>query len=62
MGTLVNLRTARKRAERRQAADEAAENRVKHGRTKAQRRLQSAESAKSVRDLNAHRIDTGDDR
>jgi hypothetical protein len=62
MGTLVNLRTARKRAAQRQAADQAAENRVIHGRTKAERKLNSTRSAKSARDLDAHRIAMRDDR
>jgi Domain of unknown function (DUF4169) len=62
MGTVVKLRTARKQAARRLAADRAVENRAVHGRTKAERELQSARSAKTTRDLDAHRIDTRDDR
>jgi hypothetical protein len=62
MGTLVNLRTARKRAAREQAADRAAENRIVHGRPKAERDLQDARSAKSAREHDAHRLDTRDEQ
>jgi Domain of unknown function (DUF4169) len=60
MGQIVNLRLARKRAQRRAAAEEAAENRSKHGRTKAERTLEAAQSAKTARDLDGHRLDTED--
>jgi Domain of unknown function (DUF4169) len=60
MGQVVNLRTHRRRAVRQQASDEAAANRVKHGRSKAQRTLDVARSAKASRDLDGHRTDTGD--
>ena len=60
MGDLVNLRTARKRAKRRQAEQQAASNRLVHGRSKAERALTQAQSDKARQDLDEHRIDTGD--
>ncbi len=60
MGDLVNLRTARKRAKRRQAEQQAASNRLVHGRSKAERTLTQSQSDKARTDLDQHRIDTGD--
>jgi len=62
MGELVNLRKARKAAVRRQEELRAAENRLVHGRSKAERTLASAQTAKSRRDLDTHRIETGEER
>ena len=47
MGQIVNLRTARKRAKRRQAEQEAARNRLAHGRPKAERTLQRSRERQS---------------
>ena len=47
MSEIVNLRQARKRADRARRADEAAANRAKHGRTKAERMKHDAEAEKS---------------
>jgi hypothetical protein len=60
MGHLVNLRTARKQAKRRQAEQDAARNRLVHGRPKGDRMRQRAESDKAQRDLEQHRIERGD--
>ena len=60
MGDLVNLRTARKRAKRRQAEQQASSNRLVHGRSKAERVLTQSQSDKARTDLDQHRIDTGD--
>ena len=60
MGDLVNLRTARKQAKRREAAHEAASNRLAHGRSKAQRALTRSQADKARKDLDQHRIDAGD--
>lgn len=57
---IVNLRTIRKRAQRAKAAEHAAENRVLYGMPKAERKRLAAERTKADRDLNQHRIDTGD--
>jgi hypothetical protein len=62
MGDVVNLRRARKKIERQNAEREAAANRLQHGRSKAQRALDEKRNAKSHRDLDRHRIETGDDR
>ncbi|HEY6995691.1 MAG TPA: DUF4169 family protein [Xanthobacteraceae bacterium] len=61
MGDIVNLRRARKRAERRLAEREAAANRLLHGRSKAERELAAKRDAKARRDLDRHRIETGDE-
>jgi hypothetical protein len=60
MGDVINLRNARKQAKRRRAEQKAASNRLEHGRAKTERTLEKAQSAKIERDLDAHRIDTGD--
>jgi hypothetical protein len=60
MGELINLRTARKQARRRRAEKEAASNRLAHGRPKAERRLKRSRSDKAKRDLDGHRIESGD--
>jgi hypothetical protein len=62
MGDLVNLRRARKAAKRREDAVRAAENRIAHGRSKAERALEEARVEKSRRELDAHRRETEDGR
>lgn len=62
MGDIVNFRKARKRRERELVAQRAAENRIRHGRGKAERELVSARETKARRELEQHRIKTGDDR
>ena len=62
MGDIVNFRKARKRVERKLDEQRAAENRIRHGRGKTERALQTAREAKSRRELEQHRIETGDDR
>jgi hypothetical protein len=47
MGDIINLRQARKRAASAEKDDDAAANRAKHGRTKAERKLTEAEAAKA---------------
>jgi hypothetical protein len=44
---IVNLRQARKRAERERKEAEAASNRARHGQTKAERKLRDAEADKA---------------
>ena len=61
MADVINLRTARKQAARRQKEAHAAANRVIHGRSKAERALDEARSRKAHQNLEAHRID-GEDR
>jgi hypothetical protein len=60
MAEIVNLRTARKRANRRRDEKRAAEARVSHGMSKADRVLAKTERAKARRDLDEHRIETGE--
>ena len=62
MGDVVNLRKARKKAQREFAEGEAAAKRLLHGHSKAQRVLDSERDAKASRDLERHRIETGDER
>jgi hypothetical protein len=62
MGELVNLRKVRKAAARRNDERRAAENRSIHGRSKAERTLASARIVKSHREIDAHRIETGEER
>ena len=61
MGDLVNLRTARKRAKRRQAEQTAASNRLAHGRSKAERALERLRNKQARKSLDQHRIATGDE-
>jgi hypothetical protein len=62
MAELINLRTARKRAQRRDDDSRAAENRVAHGQPKSHRKLEAARKEKAKQDLDRHRIDKGGDR
>jgi hypothetical protein len=62
MGDLVNLRRARKQAERKLGELNAAGNRLAHGRTKSERALDQAKNDKARRDLDQRRIETGDKR
>jgi hypothetical protein len=61
MGDLVNLRSVRKNAQRRAAERAAEEQRYRHGRSKAQRRLETAQGVKTRHDLDGHRIESGDE-
>ena len=62
MGDVINLRTARKKMKRQRAEREASANRLLHGRGKADRDLAVKRDAKASRDLDRHRIETGDER
>ncbi len=53
MAELVNLNRARKAKARAGAEAEAVQNRVKFGRTKAERKLEAARADKAVRDIDA---------
>lgn len=61
MADVVNLRLARKQAKRRQAEQDAAQRRLAHGRSKAEKALQRSQSDKAERALDRHRLETGDD-
>jgi hypothetical protein len=60
MGHVVNLRTARKQAKRREAEQEAARSRLAYGRPKGDRMRQRSENDKAQKDLEQHRIERGD--
>jgi phage terminase small subunit len=62
MAELVNLRTARKQAKRRQSEQRADGNRLAHGQPKHLRKLHDEQQAKAARELDGHRIETGDGR
>ena len=55
----MNLRRARKEKARADKERQAAENRIRFGRTKAERVVLTAETERSARDLDAHRPDDG---
>jgi hypothetical protein len=57
MGEVVNLRRARKRLERAQAAKQAETNRIAFGRAKSERVLSEAERALAERRLEGHRLE-----
>lgn len=60
MADVVNLRTARKRANRRHDDEHAAANRLAHGRPAHLRKLEAAQQEQAGRVLDQHRIDSGD--
>jgi hypothetical protein len=62
MAELVNLRTVRKQAKRKQDEARADANRLAYGQRKGARKLATAQEAKASRDLDGHRIDKGDGR
>src|SRR6516165_3564513 len=62
MGDIVNFRRARKKAERQLAERTASANRLWHGRSQAERELETKRDTKARRDLDRHRIETGDER
>ena len=57
MGDVVNLRAARKAAEREAARAKATENAAKHGRSKALKGLEAARAEKAARDLDGAKRD-----
>jgi hypothetical protein len=62
MGDVVNLRRFRKRAVKQRDEERAVSNRTLHGRTKAQRLLETSRVEKLRRDFDAHKIETGETR
>jgi hypothetical protein len=60
MTKVINLRTERKRAKRRKAEQDAAANRLSHGRRKTESNLERALRDKADRSLNQHRIEGED--
>lgn len=62
MGEIVNLRRARKQAERKSSEHTAAANRLAYGRSKAERALDLAKGERATHELDQHRVETGDER
>jgi len=60
MGDIINLRRFRKAAAKQLDDERAAANRTLHGRTKAERVLEASRAEKRRRDIDAHKIETGD--
>ncbi len=60
MGCIVNLRTARKRAGRLRAEQEAAQRRLAYGRSKAEKTLTRALDEKARKNLAQKRIEGKD--
>ncbi len=61
MAEIVNLRRARKQRARQEAEQQAQQNRIAFGRTKAERSLTQAERDKAARTLEGHRLAPPDD-
>jgi hypothetical protein len=57
-GDIVNLRQFRKSRARAEKDAKAEENRVKFGRTKAEKQLEKAEKEKARRQLDDHKLET----
>lgn len=58
MADVVNLRQFRKRAERAEKEKVAEQNRLSHGRTKAEKSLTKALNAKAEKQLDQGRLET----
>jgi hypothetical protein len=56
MASIINLRSARKQSKRLKAEQEAARNRLAHGRSKAQRALERSQNELERQKLDQHRI------
>jgi len=55
MAKIINLRLRSKQKQREERAVKAAENAVKHGRTKAQKQAERAAAEASARQLDGHK-------
>jgi hypothetical protein len=56
MAEIVNLRRARKQMKRQQEPRRAEQNRLVHGRPKAERQRERTRAEKAARELDAHRL------
>jgi hypothetical protein len=61
MADIINLRRARKAKQRQAAADTAAQNRARHGQSKAARHKQQAEDQRRDRQLDHAKLDEDTD-
>ncbi|RTL51901.1 MAG: DUF4169 family protein [Bradyrhizobiaceae bacterium] len=59
MGDLVNLKKFKKHIQREKAASEADRNRIRFGRTKAQKKSDNQMADRAERKLDQHRLDDG---
>ena len=59
MAEVINLRLARKRAQRAAAAKDADENRAAHGVGKSEKTLARARKAQAERSLDGHALEDG---
>ena len=57
MGEIVNLRSQRRRRDKQQAAQQAADNRARHGRTPAEKRRDAIEAARRESGLDGARLE-----
>jgi hypothetical protein len=55
MADIVNLRAVRKRKGREAEQVQAAENRIKFGRTKAEKQLEKAKAERESKNIDAHK-------
>ena len=62
MGDIVNLRSVRKRMQRDADQRRAAENRVRHGRTRGEKQAEREERRKADAAVEAHRREGCEDR
>ena len=60
MAEVINLRLARKARARRSAADLAAQNRARHGQSRAARDARASETERAARDLAGKQRDNPD--
>ena len=60
MAEIVNLRIARKRAKRQLAEQEAAQNRLAHGRSKAEKVRARSDTDRAEKKLDQHAIESKD--
>ncbi len=61
MADIVNLRIARKQKARAAKEQQAAENRVLHGRSKSERQREAAEAERARQQVEAHRRERGEE-
>lgn len=61
MAEIINLRRVRKQRARQEAEQQAQQNRIAFGRTKAERSLTEAERDKAARTLDGHHLARPDD-
>tara|TARA_R110002124_G_scaffold63350_20_gene173187 strand:+ start:2048 stop:2224 length:177 start_codon:yes stop_codon:yes gene_type:complete len=57
MAEIINLRNARKQKARAEKATQAEQNRIKFGRTKAEKKLTAAEQALADKRIDGHKRD-----